>query len=422
MISKWMKKYKTQLGDSLWSIMGLVLMNATMQIAAYPLLARLFGESGYGDIQYLMAYVNIITVSMGCAANLARMTAPAEERMKGNGDYNLFLLAVSLLGIPFTVLVSRFGGVAMDLKTTVCYYLLFVAMTFRFYADVSYKLTLRYRRYFLYYLFISIGYGIGAVLVWKTGIWPLALLPGELMGVLYAYLADDTLRRKGLKPSPMFGWVAKCILIFFVSEGISNVIFNVDRLILKLLIGSSAVTVYYLATLVGKTVSLVTTPLNSVLIGYLARYEGRFSRRIMKWVTLGSVVSLVLCTGLCMVGGYVVLWLLYPAELEAVKGFLLVGSAAQVLFFTTSFVTVILIRFARKAYQIIINGMFGVCFFGIGIPATIYGGLWGFAIAIVVANAVRWLVAIALGWYRAVKEDRNAARLGENTASHTDEN
>ena len=409
MIVSLIKKYKTQLGDSIWSILGLVLMNAVAQIAAFPLLARVFGEAGYGDIQYLMAYVNIVTVSVGCAANLARMTAPAKERMENNGDYNLFLLGIALLGIPFTLLIKRFGGVSMDTPTTLCYYLLFVAMAFRYYADVSYKLTLRYRRYFLYYLFISIGYGIGAVLVWKTRIWPLALLPGEAKGVLFAYLADGTLRRKGLKISRAFGHVARCILIFFLSEGISNVIFNVDRLILKFLIGSSAVAVYYLATLVGKTVSLVTTPLNSVLIGYLARYEGRFSRKIMKWVFLASIVSFVVFTGVCVLGGYLVLLLLYPDQLESVRDFLMVGSFAQVVFFTTSFITVILIRFAKKSYQIFINGAFGVCFFGIGIPATILWGLWGFAVAMVISNLVRWVLAVALGWYKACKEDREAA-------------
>ena len=408
MILKLIKKYKTQLGDSVWSILGLVLMNAVAQIAAFPLLARVFGEVGYGDIQYLMAYVNMITVSVGCAANLARMTAPAKERMENNGDYNLFLLGIALLGVPFTLLIRAFGGVAMDTPTTLCYYLLFVAMAFRYYADVSYKITLRYRRYFLYYLFISVGYGVGALLVWKTHIWPLALLPGEMMGVLFAYLADGTLRRKGLKPSTGFGTVARCILIFFLSEGISNVIFNVDRLILKFLIGSTAVTVYYLATLVGKTVSLVTTPLNSVLIGYLARYEGRFTTKIMKWVFFISLGSFVLFTGACMLGGYIVLLLLYPDELEAVRPYLFIGSLAQVMFFTTSFITVILIRFAKKSYQVIINGAFGVCFFGIGIPATVFGGLWGFSIAMVAANLVRWVLAVSLGWYKACREEREA--------------
>ncbi|MBQ9097929.1 MAG: hypothetical protein IJY50_00670 [Clostridia bacterium] len=405
------KKYKTQLGDSVWSLMGLVLMNAVAQIAAYPLLARVFGQEGYGNIQYLLAYVNIITVSVGSAANLARMTSPAEERMQNNGDYNLVLLAVALLGIPFVLLIRVFGGVAMDTATTVCYYALFVAMAFRYYADVSYKLTLRYRRYFMYYLFISVGYGLGAFLVWKTQIWPLALLPGELMGILFAYLADDTLRRRAFKPSPAIGRVMRCILILFVSEGISNIIFNVDRLILKFLIGASAVTVYYLATLVGKTVSLVITPLNGVLIGYLARYEGKLTRRMMKWVTLISLASFAVFTGVCVLGGYIVLLWLYPNELEIVTPYLLLGSLAQVIFFITGIVMVLLIRFAKKSYQIYINGLFGVCFFGIGIPATVFGGLWGFAVAMVAANLIRWLAAIYLGLRWAKNEEREGRML-----------
>ena len=53
---------------------------------------------------------------------------------------------------------------------------------------------------------------------------------------------------------------------------------------------------------------------------------------------------------------------------------------------------------------------FGVCFFGIGIPATIFGGLWGFAIAMVAVNGIRWLTAIVLGWYKAIREERTPAK------------
>lgn len=113
-----------------------------------------------------------------------------------------------------------------------------------------------------------------------------------------------------------------------------------------------------------------------------------------------------------MLGGYIVLFVLYPAELDAAKSFLLIGSLAQVIYFTTSFVTVILIRFASKAYQVVINGIFGACFFGIGIPATVFGGLWGFAIAMVAANGIRWLVAVMLGWHKAMRDDRTAVAEG----------
>lgn len=403
MILEKLKKYKSQLGDSLWSIMGLVLMNLVAQILLYPLLAKLFGESGYGDIQYLMAYVNIITVSVGCAANYARMTSPVEERMGNNGDYNLFLLAVAAFGVPFVVLIRFFGGVSMDLPVTITYYLLFVAMAFRYYADISYKLTLRYRRYFLYYLFIGVGYGVGALVVWFTRIWPLAILCGELAGILYAYLADDTLRKNGLKPSPAIGRVMKAILVLCVSEGVTNLIANVDRLLIKFFIGASAVTVWYLATLVGKTVSLVTTPLNGVLIGYLARYEGKLTKRMMMYITLGCIACFTVLTAACMLAGWIALLLLYPESMDGVKPYLLAGSLSQVIFFTTNFVSVVLIRFAHKRYQIYINGTYAVAFFGLGIP-MILKGLPAFVIAVLAANVIRWLVSVLLGFYWAAKK------------------
>ena len=116
-------KYKRQIGDGIWSILGLVIMNAVAQIVVFPLYARKFGQIGYGDLQYLMAYVNVLTVSIGSAANYARMVSPAREREENSGDYNVFLLLVSLVGIPFTYLVWRFGGAGMDTPTYVCYLL-----------------------------------------------------------------------------------------------------------------------------------------------------------------------------------------------------------------------------------------------------------------------------------------------------------
>ena len=398
MIAALLKKYKNQIGDSIWSLAGLVLMNAVAQIVVFPIYARKFGDVGYGNLQYLMAYLNVLTVSVGSAANYARMISPTAERTENSGDYNVFLLLFSLMGVPFTYLVRLFGGAPMDSATYICYCLLFVAMAFRYYADVSYKITLQYRRYFLYYLVIGVGYMIGAVLVWKTGIWPLGLLVGEALGVVYAYVGSAVLRRHALRPSPAWRKTFRVILTLFVAEGVANLIFNVDRILLKLVLGASAVTVYYLATLMGKTVSVVTGPLNGVLIGYLARYEGRLTRRAMRWLTVGSFFAILLFTLLCTGGGYLALLILYPLEFDAVKDFLLVGSLAQVIYFITSILMVVLIRFAKKSYQIFINALFGICFFGFGLPATLLFGMWGFALAMVAACAVRFAAAIALGF------------------------
>ena len=417
-VTEALKKYRSQLGDSLWSIGGLVLMNAIAQIALYPFLAKQLGEVGYGEMQYLLAYINIVTVSVGIAANYARMTSPAGERLQYNGNYNVFLLLVALLGIPGALLVRRFSGVDMDMPTTVCYYGLFVAMLFRYYADVAYKLTLNYRLYFVYYGLIGVGYVGGVFLFRATGVWPLAILPGEALGVLFAYTVGPTLRKKPFSLSPAWQRAWRAILILCVAESIPNVILNADRLLLKWLIGASAVTIYYLATLVGKTMSLVSTPLNGVLIGYLARYEGKLTRRIMRIVLFASVAIIVLATGVCVGGSYLVLLWLYPDELDAVRPYLFVGSLAQVFYFTTNVVATVLIRFAKKIYQVVINAAFGVCFLGLGIPVTLRFGIIGFAVSVLIAGVVRWLTAVAIGYLHAFRHEKDP--LPERDADETE--
>ncbi len=411
MIWERIKRYRLQLGDSIWSIAGLVLMNVVAQLVLYPLLASRMGGYAYGELQYLMAYINIITVSVGCAANMARMTAPAADRLENNGDYHLILLAAAVLGVPFVLLIGRFGGVEMSRADKICYYLLFVAMILRYYADVSYKLTLRYRRYFLYYALIGVGYAVGTWLFYLTGIWPLGILIGELSGVLYAYLGDGTLRKGFLRPSPGFGRVTRAVLLLCLTEGFANLILNADRLIIKLLIGPTAVTAYYLATLVGKMMSLLTLPLNGVLLGHLARFHGALDRRGMKWMTVGSFAAVGVFEVACVFGGWLVMLWLYPAEYDAVLPFLWVGSLAQVIYFVTGTLAVVLLRFAKKTYQLYINGLFALCFFGAGIPATVLGGLWGFALAAVAANAVRFFATLLLGWYWVCENRKNAAKV-----------
>ena len=96
--------------------------------------------------------------------------------------------------------------------------------------------------------------------------------------------------------------------------------------------------------------------------------------------------------------------MLQQTRVEAVKPYLLIASVGQVIYFVTSIVTVVLIRFSKKSYQAYINGAFGICFFGLAIPATSGYGIWGFATAMVIACAVRFALAMVLGYYDAAKK------------------
>ena len=58
---------KRVMSDSVWSIAGLVLMNAVAQFAVYPVWNRELGNERYGTILYLISAMNILAISMGVA-------------------------------------------------------------------------------------------------------------------------------------------------------------------------------------------------------------------------------------------------------------------------------------------------------------------------------------------------------------------
>lgn len=396
MTKKLNDKARIIFSDSLYSIVALVVMNMVAQFGVYPFWAKQFGEEHYGDILYLLSFINIFAVSVGSALNYARLADSARGETN-NGEYNLILLVMCLLAVLFSYGVQRFAGVAMVGSEVWVFWALLCSTMWRNYIDVDFRLSLNYRGYFKYYMVVSVGYLLGIWLCSVTGIWEVALLPGEILGIVYVFVRGDNLRRKPFRMSIRVRQTVTTCLIMLATNFILNLIFNADRFMLKALIGGTAVTIYYLASLLGKTVSLITTPLNSVIISYLAKYKGEFTWKMFcRLLTVIAAAAVVLVFG-CVAASYVLIRILYPESYEMAKEFFVISSVSQVIFFATSVLTVVLLRFAKQQYQLYINLVYAAAFVILGIPMTKSGGIWGFSWAILLANLVRMAVTVVLG-------------------------
>ncbi len=405
-----MKKLgKSILKDSMWSIAGIILMNVVAQFLIYPLWDKQLGSDAYGDILYLLSLMNIVAISLGTAVNYGRMCNKGSDVK--NRSYLLILGGGTVVFGAAAILCH--GLIALDLKTAGMFALLIGFTMWRFYADVEFRLSLNYKGYFLYYLLISVGYGIGALLFLKTGEWVLALLLGEILGVAFVLWKGRVLRPDGLPSKAEFLEISGVIAALFGSNLISNLIFNGDRLILKFFIGGTAVTTYYLASLIGKTAALVTTPLNSVLIGYLMRYEGNLKKRTVALLAGGSAaISLVGMLG-CFVASVILLPLLYPAEYETVKPFLWLGNLAQIVYFVGNILTTVLLRFGKKQDQLYVNVLYGIAFVALCVPAAYWWGLWGFCIAYLLTTTARLAFGFVLLFLRTNKPQQTPTPLDE---------
>src|SRR5699024_8679930 len=104
--------------------------------------------------------------------------------------------------------------------------------------------------------------------------------------------------------SKLFNGITKESIILFLSMCIKTIFNYADRLVLFPLMGPSAVTIYYTATLSGKLITKVTTPLTTVMLSYLVK---------MKEFRLKLFLLLIMITGVIgLIGYFVTVWVSKP--------------------------------------------------------------------------------------------------------------
>lgn len=391
------EKLKSIFTDTIWSMSGLVLMNVAAQFVVYPYWNRVLGSEEYGNVVYLLAVMNILAVSIGSGVNYARMRQSASGETE-NRPYLLLMAAGTAISLLMLVALYFIGLLHIRLAEFGVFCLLTVATMWRFYADVEYRLHIDYKGYFFYYLVIGLGYLIGIVLFRATGLWPMSLLPGELAGLTLVWWRGSVFKWEKSFSMEGFSPALRLALLLVGGNVLSYLVFNGDRLILRWFAGGSAVSIYYIASLFGKTITLVTTPLNGVLVGHLARYDGKLTPKLMGLVTALSAAAVLLATVACVAASIIVLPFLYPAEFAEVRPYLLIASAAQVIYFVGNILmTSVLLRFTPARNQMIVNAVHGVLFIAVCVPLAGMHGMAGFCWGLLVVNILRLILCLSLG-------------------------
>lgn len=391
---------KKIMSDVIWSISGLVLMNVIAQFVVYPSWSNSFGSERYGEIIFLISLMNVFSVSLGMSTNYCRVI---NKTRGGNSTYNIVLGVASTAGFIYAFLCGMLSGVTLSAGELMLYMLLTVVTSWRYYVDVEYRLNINYKGYFIYYLVVGVGYLIGGGLLLMTKLWPLALLPGEILGVIWVYLKGGILKpdKKAKKEELMF--VVKTMLVLFASDVVSNIIFNGDRILLKSILDGTAVAVYYQASLIGKTMTLITAPLNSVIIGHLSRYEGKLTVKLVNIIVVCTLGMITVFSALSIIASHIIIGILYPDTYQQVQSWFLQGNLPQIIYFSSGIVIVILLRFTKAKYSMTVNIIYALGFCLVCIPMTIYGGLEGFYSGIFWVAFLRYISAVTICYIKAFK-------------------
>lgn len=376
---------------------GLLWMNAVLQIVVTPLLNRLMGAEQLGNLLYITGLVAIICPSVGQALNTSRLVVRRDCEVT-NGDYDWLLLLFGVIGSFVALVMSRNSITNMAMAAGV--FIMFMLTVFRYYGDVEYRLNLNYRRYFIYYLLIGIGYLAGFGIYYVTGQWVWIYLTGEGAALVFVGITGKVFYNFWNR-SRFFSTALSRGFFLMLSYLVTNTTLNIDRLVIRQVLGNEQVTWYYVTSLIGKTLVLLIAPINTIVISYLTKRKERLTRlQYGKAALAGGIVSFVFFLA-CQVGTPLFVWLFYRNLYDSVKGIVTVVNLAQILGLYSAFLFILVLTFTDERWQLGIQLAHFVILLAVSIPAAKIYGLEGFAYASLGANILRVAAVIILGLVKA---------------------
>ena len=403
------KKILKVASDLIYSMAGLMVMNGVIQLVLYPYLNGRMGQERFGTMLYLLSVVAVMATTFGTSANFSRMMA-VSGRTHSNGEYNIFLWIISALCLPVTFVALIARG-SFSLEIFIFTSLVMIASVYRYYADVQFRMTINFKGFFIYYALIAAGY-VAGVLVYRfvdgaVPGWAVAILLGECFALIYVFFKGTILRKPFLERSKDAGTNIRSMITLSGSNFISATILNADRILLELFVDSVAVTTFYTASLIGKIVALLTTPLNGVIISYISRFNKEFTRRMFGMVALAAICVGVLGTFVCTGVSYIFVSIAYPDVFEAARPFFVLANAGQLFYFVSGSVMVVLLRFTGEKDQLYINTLYAILFAAVVIPSVILYGIRGVAVSLLLVNLGRMAIVISFGFIRLKKTGNN---------------
>lgn len=393
------KQQKKMASNTIYTIGGMLALNGALQLIIYPLLNQKMGAEQLGGLLYIMGLVGILGPSIGQALNTNRLVVQRDFKVS-NGDYNWMLVVFGTIGSGVVLWMSRESLESTGMVIGV-FFLLMITI-FRYYGDVEYRLNLNYKRYFIYYVLIAVGYLLGYGIYRVTGNWISIFFIGELAAIIYV-TATGTIFKNFFKRSEYYktAWMRGFFLT--ISYLVTNITLNMDRLVLKSLMGNVEVTQYYVASLVGKTMVLLVAPINTIIISYLTKRKELLNRtQFLKAALAGGIVSFVFFLG-CQIGTPLFVWLFYRDLFEAVRGMITIVNISQILGLYSAYLFILVLTFTDERWQLWLQIVHFVILTSSTIICTKLFGMTGFAWAVLGANMIRVTAVILLGSLKAKK-------------------
>jgi len=364
-----------------------------LQLCIYPLLSRSMGKAVFGEILTQLAFVNIFSYSYGESLCNIRVLNQNEDQER-TAEYRQ-LAGISFIGIIIVLAGYSIFIVKSGIFRGLMLGLIGALMMLRLYSDSIFKIDINFKKILLSSIFTSFGYILGYILYSKGMPWYVVFILGESVAVLYAGIAGKAFKIYR-KAGSTYSAIRKNYASLSASYLLSYALTNLDRILIGFLINSEAVSVYYAASLYGKTVALVVPPVSTVLLSYFSKDTIVITKKIFRNIVLASLGGILFFFLAGIPVSRVLVYILYPDFYQETLRIIDICNLSQIIYYGCSMINMMAFRICNINFQMKVEVVYAIVFLVLVISGSKTFGLMGLALGMVIANLIRFMIFTVL--------------------------
>lgn len=389
------KKYKNFFSDMILNMIGFGIYIIAQQILLLPILAKIVDDTIYSNIVLYISILNVVcNVTGGELGNVRLVRDSAYKEKNVHGDFTRILLSISpiITVIVFPILIY----LKYSIIGSILYTLTIFMANVRLYATCFYRLEQKFNKVIIQNIFYLFGIILSLILFKFIGNIYLLLFIPECISLIYALKNSDLLIMGLKKTNEMKKTIRKFGGLGFVSL-LTNLMNYFDKFLIYPMFGATSVAVYYAVNSMSKIASLITNPMSSVILSWVANSdEKKNKKKILKMTLISNIPILLVVTIITIPLTYIALRILYSQYMgDALV--LIIPIAITTAFGTAAtLIKSVLLKYTNTNKLVVTYLIYFAIFSLLGYNLSKSQGLIGFTVANLIAKIILWGLFIIL--------------------------
>jgi O-antigen/teichoic acid export membrane protein len=403
-----LKKLKNGVvGNMILNIIAGAVSVCSLQLIILPYLGRVMEETTYGLVVTLLSILNIIPATFGNSLNNIRLLYRKDyEQNNIVGDFNVILVIEALITLIVTIPLTFFYIEKSSISENVILHILLIGLLsifwiIREYFIVAFLLELQYKNILINNCLLALGYFLGLFLFNFINYWEIIYITGYILSLIYIFFKTDLWKEK-LNTTVLFPTVIKENFIYIAASLLYRLTAYADKMLLYPILGGIEISVYYVATLSSKVISLLITPISGVMLSYLSKIKKSDAKKTFTSVFIIGGSVCIIGYFLCLFLSQPLLSVLYPQYRDRAMEYVPVTTATIVISVFISLINPFILRYLVMKWQVLINLITLIIYVFGTLTLLKFYGLRGFCIGCLIANIVKLLVMLQV--YRTAKK------------------